>query len=191
MSPLGGHSLSNPVDQTWQSLREAVLAHPRIAGARFDHDTKRVDLQLEKAVVPSGRRLSALVTVDAEGTRVVISGAGKRGLSHQVATELLAEVSHRLAGPAPDDASLPAATVSDELSELATVSQTDRAPRTPPAPPPPPSASPAPRPPAAPPRPTATAAPTPATPRLSSPPKRPPMPAHDALSELADGNDWR
>jgi hypothetical protein len=114
----------------------------------------------------------------------VISGAGKRGLSHQVATELLAEVSHRLAGPVPEDASLPAAIVSDEPSEPAVVPHTDRGPRLPPAPPPPPSPSSAPRPPAAPPRPIAT-------PRPSSPPKRPPMPAHDALSELADGNEWR
>ena len=103
MEPLGGRSLSNPVDQTWQSLREAVLAHPRVSGARFDHDIKRVDLMMEKGVVPSRRRISALVVVDADGTRVVISGAGKRGLPHQVATELLADVTHRLGGPAPED----------------------------------------------------------------------------------------
>jgi hypothetical protein len=101
MSPLGGGNLSNPVDQTWQALRDAVLAHPRISGARFDHATKRADLMTEKSVVPSRRRLSAFVVVDTLGTRVVISGAGKRGLSHQIATELLAEVSHRVGGPAP------------------------------------------------------------------------------------------
>ena len=122
MSSLGGGTLSNPVDQTWQALREAVLAHPRISGARFDHATRRADLMTEKSVVPSRRRLSAFVVVDTLGTRVVISGAGKRGLSHQIATELLAEVSHRVGGPAsaPEDVSLSAlssGTFSDEVWE--------------------------------------------------------------------------
>ena len=105
MAPLGGCNLSNPVDETWQSLREAVLAHPRISGARFDHEIKRVDLMTEKTVVGPRRRISAFVAADADGARVVIAGAGKRGVSHQVATELLAEVSDRLAASTPEDAS--------------------------------------------------------------------------------------
>ena len=186
MAPLGGCNLSNPVDETWQSLREAVLAHPRISGARFDHEIKRVDLMTDKTVVGPRRRISAFVAVDADGARVVIAGAGKRGVSHQVATELLAEVSGRLAASTPEDASpspLSSAPVAIDLSEQPRVSRTDRGPRMPPAPPPPPSPWQTPRPPAAPPRP-------PAAPPLTSPLQDYELPVDDALSELARGNDW-
>ena len=189
MAPLGGCNLSNPVDETWQSLREAVLAHPRISGARFDHEIKRVDLMTEKTVVGPRRRISAFVHVDDDGARVVIAGAGKRGVSHQVASELLADVSDRLAAntAAPEDASPsspPSAAISIDLSEQPPhVSRTDRGPRTPPAPPPPPSPWQSPGPPAAPRRP-------PAAPPLASPPQEYEFPADDALSELARGNDW-
>ena len=187
MAPLGGYGALDPVDQTWQSLREAVLGHPRIVGAKFDHNIKRVDFMTERTAVPSQRRMSARVAVNADGTRVVISGAGKRGLTHQVATELLAEVSDRVSAPAPSEdsrATLTAAPAPDELPppsavaaratippdedevhEKPQVVRTQRTPLTPPAPPPPP-------------------------PSLTPPPKRDTGPTHDALAELAGANDW-
>jgi len=70
MGPLCEYGLSSPVDQTWHSLREAVLAHPRISGARFEHDIKRVDLLTEKSVVGPRRRISAMVVDDADGLQV-------------------------------------------------------------------------------------------------------------------------
>ena len=86
----------------------------------------------------------------------------------------LADVSRRLAAPAPQEASLSraqSAVVSIDLSS----SRTDRTPRTPPAPPP-------------------RLAPLPSSLRLSyrSSPSAPRMTRTlDALSELADANGWR
>jgi hypothetical protein len=181
MSPLGGSSLSNPVDQTWHSLREAVLAHPRVSGARFDHDIKRVDLMTEKSLVGPRRRLSAMVAVDADGTRVVIAGAGNRGPTQQIAAELLADVNRRLGYTPTEEASrqtLPPLAPFDKLPEPTVddarepqPSRSERAPRTPPAPPPPPA-------------PTAPTSPPP------PPSARRTAPSRDALSELALGNDW-
>jgi hypothetical protein len=164
-----GHSLLNPVDRTWQAFRDAVLAHPGISGAKFDHATKRAELMTEKTVVPSRRRLSATLVVDADGTRVVISGAGPRGRTHQVATELLADLSRRLGAPVPEPASEAAPPWGPPVVQAAPPEPPIRTPRTPPAPPPP----------------LVAAAPVSAT--LPSLPTRRTPPSDDALSELAGG----
>ncbi len=122
---------------TWQSLRDAVSAHPSVTGATFDNATMRAEFKTSETFATDGQNVEAVVIPDPDGSRVAISGIEKRqalgrrdwARIRKVAAELVADLEARLSeipridDPAPANQPTGALTassaVSDEIAKFA------------------------------------------------------------------------
>lgn len=95
----------HPARATWQSLRDAVSAHPSVTGTRFNDLAMRAEFKTSATYATYGQNLTAVVTANGYSTRIEISGAAKRpsfggrdrARIHKIAAELFTDVTARLA----------------------------------------------------------------------------------------------
>jgi hypothetical protein len=98
-----------PVGETWASLREAVSAHPTVTGATFNDPLMRAYFKTDMTFATYGQNLSATVSREEDGSRVVISGVAKRpsfggrdqARIHKIAADLFADMAARLSDARP------------------------------------------------------------------------------------------